>query len=497
MTLEKKQNYLNYALWAVNIALWMTVGLYAFVGIYSRYLADDYCEAMRVSDASSPLEATIQRYMTPGWPRETMRYSNILFVGISELFGRYSMQVSIPLLILLWSVGVTWLLHEIFLFLKLKISLTEELFLSSLFVFISFLMSSNLFQVIYWRSSAMTHFAPLVFGSFFCAFLLNVFRQDEKKSISIWVYIGSYFISFLLAGFSEPPVTVAITVCTFLMIYFFFWDSSKNKNRRLILLTVTLAGVISGLAAMFLSPAVSDYQRGEPVDIVAVLLNSFLYSFQFIVDLLKSFPLPLAVCLLLPALFFFVYSPTLQENTSPLNSRKLWSGILILFIVVWILIAASFSPSVYGQGYPAGRARFLGSSMFVAFIIFLGASLGMIFFNSLKLLSLPLQKIAMFLFVLIGVVYPLRRDVGIYSSDLPESQKQAMYWDLRYAQIQRKISQGETDLQIPAFSGIHGIKELDLRTNFVYNVCAAKLYGANSISTYSVKEKDLMEALSE
>lgn len=72
-----------------------------------------------------------------------------------------------------------------------------------------------------------------------------------------------------------------------------------------------------------------------------------------------------------------------------------------------------------------------------------------------------------------------------------------MYWDLRYAQIQRKIANGETDLQIPAFSGIHGIKELDLRTNFVYNVCAAKLYGANSISTYSVQEKDFMEALSE
>lgn len=67
MTFEKKQNDVNYALWAVNIALWMTIGLYAFMGIYSRYLADDYCEAMRVSEASSPLAATIQRYMTPGW----------------------------------------------------------------------------------------------------------------------------------------------------------------------------------------------------------------------------------------------------------------------------------------------------------------------------------------------------------------------------------------------------------------------------------------------
>ncbi|MFN8400450.1 MAG: DUF6056 family protein [Anaerolineales bacterium] len=497
MTFEKKQNDVNYALWAVNIALWMTIGLYAFMGIYSRYLADDYCEAMRVSEASSPLAATIQRYMTPGWPRETMRYSNILFVGISELLGKYSMQLTIPLLIVLWGVGLTWLLHEVRLFFDLKISLREELFLSSLLVFISFLMSSDLFQVIYWRSSAMTHFAPLVLGSFFCAFLIKMLRQDEKKPVSIFVYIGSYFISFLLAGFSEPPVTVAITACVFLLIFFYFWDTSKSKNRRLILLSITLAGVISGLAAMFLSPAVGDYQRGEPVNMVAVLLNSFLYSLQFMLDLVKSFPLPLAVCLLLPGLFFWVYSPALQESTTRLDPRKLWMVILLIFFIVWILIAASFSPSVYGQGYPAGRARFLGSSMFVAFIIFLGASLGIIFANYVKPVSASLQKITIFVFVLIGVIYPLRRDIATYSSDLPENRTRAMYWDLRYAQIQRKIANGETDLQIPAFSGIHGIKELDLRTNFVYNVCAAKLYGANSISTYSVQEKDFMEALSE
>ena len=495
MIFEKKQKFLDYMLWVVNFALWITIGFYAFSGIYSRYLADDYCEAMRVSESSSPLEATIQRYMTPGWPRETMRYSNILFVGISELLGKYSMQITIPLLIVLWAVGVTWLVHEIVLFLNLKIENKEKFFLSSLFVFISFLVSPNLFQVIYWRSSAMTHFAPLVFGSFFCAFILNMFRRDEKKPITFYVYMAVYFVSFILAGFSEPPATVAITICILLL--FYFWKNSRNKKRNMLLLTTILFGVISGLAAMFLSPAVSDYQRGEPVNIIVVLLNSFLYSFLFIFDLLKSFPLPLAVCFALPALFFLVFSPALQENTTQFNPRKLWLSVLILFIAVLILIAASFSPSVYGQGYPAGRARFLGSSMFVAFVIFLGASLGIIFSNSFKPISVPLQKTVLILFALIGVIYPIRRDIRVYTSDFQENRKYAMYWDLRYAQIQRKISQGETDLQIPAFSGMYGIKELDLRTNFSYNVCAAKLYGVNSISTYSVQEKDLMEALSE
>ena len=97
MIFEKK--IFRYTLVTCLIAMLIAIGMYAYLGIFSRYLADDYCEAVRVNNAS-PVDAVFDRYVE-GATRASNRYSNLLFVGISEMLGNNSMQVTIVSMILL------------------------------------------------------------------------------------------------------------------------------------------------------------------------------------------------------------------------------------------------------------------------------------------------------------------------------------------------------------------------------------------------------------
>ena len=94
--------------------------------------------------------------------------------------------------------------------------------------------------------------------------------------------------------------------------------------------------------------------------------------------------------------------------------------------------------------------------------------------------------------VLLGLtaLYPLRA-AWLTLADVPAYRQRATLWDLREAYILRRINEGETDLVIPEFPGIYGIKESDVRKDHWINKCAAKYYGVNSIRTIPMSDENL------
>src|SRR5260370_17026852 len=63
-------------------ALTLSLAAFAYLGTFTRYLADDYCEAVLVTK-SSPFSAVINRYVDSQW-RAADQYSNLLLIGLSE-----------------------------------------------------------------------------------------------------------------------------------------------------------------------------------------------------------------------------------------------------------------------------------------------------------------------------------------------------------------------------------------------------------------------------
>ena len=171
-------------------------------------------------------------------------------------------------------------------------------------------------------------------------------------------------------------------------------------------------------------------------------------------------------------------------------------GIAAPFLM-WILIAAGFSPSVYGQGYPVERMRFLACSLMTITFMLEGGIFGLLLGNYRPGFHQALSWVVMILFVLTGILYPLRAALRVYQSMVPEYQTRAEMWDLRDAYILRHASLGEMDIVVPGYSAVYNIKELDDDPTHWVNSCAADYYRVRSIRAVTIPDEYILGYLSE
>jgi hypothetical protein len=487
--------FFRWALGACILAVLAAVGMYVYLGSFSRYLADDYCEAVRVTSAPTILDAVLERYTTENWPRATMRYSNLFFVGMGEALGDGNMPITIVGMSALWVVGLVWSVHELRKRLGVDWLFQIDLFLGLLLGFLSFLQAPNVFQTVHWRSAMMTHFAPLVFGSLLIAFVLRQSRRAEREPISPLVYMFVLFASFIIAGFSEPPTTTLLTALPLLIATVWMWGKPPAKNRILALLISAFIGVLLGLLAMLLSPAVEGMAQEKELNIPLVLGTSFLYSYQFMLDGIRTQPLPNFIAAFLPFALTWLHRQFHTDESNIDQKRLIRIWMLALPVLVWILIAAGFAPSVYGQSFPVERMRFLARTLLTATFMVEGV-LFALSLNQIQFRQNLMAGVAI-VFAVIAIAYPLRTAVNIIRDVLPEYQYRAEIWDMRNAFIARRISEGERNLFIPGFGGVNGVKEIDNNPAHWINGCAAQFYSVDSIQAVSVGDDYLLEALGE
>ncbi len=482
----------RYVMGLCVFAMLIAIGVYAYLGTFSRYLSDDYCEAVEVSH-TNPVSAVIKRYTAGDW-RAANRYSNLMFVGFSEWLGPNNMQITMSSMVLFWVIGLAWSMHEFRKFFKIDWSLQADCFLGVTLGFFILLQAPNLFQTMYWRSSMMTHFAPLVFGSFQFAFWMKQAARSLNDKISLPVYLFIFFGTFIIAGFSEPPVATMVTALVLLILAVFWFVNSPMKEKFLSLLIWAFAGAFLGLFVMVLSPANMNMAVNSRPSMFELLHDSFLFSFYFIEFSLRELPLPNILSATIPLLIVWLYKQVHPSELTQKQKQILWLIIAASPFFMWILIAAGFSPSVYGQGYPVERMRFLARAIMTATFMLEGAMLG--FLVQFKLAKAGRWVIAS-VFLLLGFVYPLRAALYVYRTNVPEYQLRAEMWDLRNAYIMRHAAFGETDIIIPGYSGVHNVKELDDDPDHWVNICAAKFYGVHSIRAVTIPDEYILEYLSE
>ncbi|MCJ7722697.1 MAG: hypothetical protein MUP03_01045, partial [Anaerolineales bacterium] len=132
--------------------------IYAYLGTFSRYLADDFCNARQFASVNLG-KYLVKRYTeVPGGNR----FSNILFIWASEIIGLNSVIILPALMIFVWVIGLMWLLHEVSRSTPAKIPRLVNIFMAGLIAFLSIVQAPNRYQTLYWRSGMATHFAPVV-----------------------------------------------------------------------------------------------------------------------------------------------------------------------------------------------------------------------------------------------------------------------------------------------------------------------------------------------
>jgi hypothetical protein len=478
---------LSFSIWMSGLSTGLVLLAFGYLGTFSRHMADDFCTVGFIR--TNFFTALWQNYLTV-----SDRFSNFALIALSESIWPGSVSILPILMILLWVVGISWLLHEVSRFAGFAWKKPAILTLAGLLIFFALLQAPNRYQILYWRSAMATHLAPLVLLPSLAAFLL---RSILRATYSGWFYLLAFFLSFILGGFSEPTVVILIALLGYAMAATWLWMKTKTRREALSLLACSFGGAVAALLVMAVAPANSLRLETPPPGLLLLTMQSFKYALQFIGNSIRTLPLPAFFSMGTPFLIFMgLYAPP-AVALSVAQQKRIWVMLAVVPLLSYSLVVGSFAPSVYGQSFPVERARFAGQFILVAALMIEGAGLGALFaqWRPVILQSLPVGMISATL-IIISAIYPLRA-AWLTLANVPEYRQRAQLWDAREAYINKHVALGEKVLVVPAFPGIYGIKEWDDAASHWVNRCVADYYSVNSVRAVFIPDQYIMEYLHE
>ena len=458
-----------FAIFSTLIAL----ALYGYLGTFSRYGSDDYCLSAFYVREGDLLTKIVQRYN-----ENSSRYTNILFIGLVDgFFGWNNVAILPPLMIALFVFGFYLLLHEIARLASLGWSRAFCFFLASFLLFLSLLQAPNLYETLYWRAGMTSHFAPLAFLPFLFVFLLRHIRHARYAG---WIRVVVFILAFILGGFSEPPVALMVTLLVLALLVVGWKRDLLNRRAALHIVSWALIGALLALVTLALAPANSIRLGSSAPGLIELVGRTMRYPFDFILYDLRSFPTPTLVSVLIPALLFFAGDSKSTSARTAWNSRRLIVWLIAGTALAYLLIAASFAPSVYGQNFPIARARFAGRVILTADLMFIGAMLGILFANLSAKIPQPskFRIVTLTMFFLL-CFYPLWTSQRV-AEEVTVYQQRAQAWDERDALIRSLKAEGVQDVVVPRLP-MEAIQDLQDRPRFRLNRCASLLYGVDTI----------------
>lgn len=473
--ISSENPFFELALWAGILTTLSALALYAYLGTFSRYVSDDYClSAFFLTDDF--ISAMIRRYFV-----SSSRYTNILFIGLSDkLFGWHNVAILPALMLSLFVLGMYLFLKELSEMFQGGWNRALTFFLALLLVLFSVAQAPDLYETLYWRAGMTSHFAPVVFLPFLGAFLIRQIRNATESSPPLWIQAACFLIPFMIGGLSEPPTALMITILGLAVVAAWRWSDSRRRRSTLILLFWSLAGAVTALLVMGLAPANSLRMQTPPPPLPELVSEILYYPSFFVLGTLRTLPLPTLISITVPAVLFYVKYMYPGQGLSLLISRWLVLLMLLVLLLAYLFIAASFAPSVYGQSYPVPRAQFSARVVMTAALMTEGALMGLWAAQAGPKSEHP-ARWRNFAIVLLAILalYPLRTAWRMFG-EIPVYQQSAAVWDAREAEILAMKAQGQQDLVVRFLSEVP-IQDLGDRTGYRLNRCAAALYGVDSI----------------
>lgn len=470
-------------LWVASLALLLPLLVYAYLGLFSRHQADDFCYAWN-GTTRSILDAQTTWYRT-----DSSRYAATFVLTLSDRLGSWTLPL-LPVLVLgLWLAGTFRLFTRLQKKLKLDLPPIAVFFLAEVLVYFVLLLAPNLYQVLYWRPGLVIYLLPLALLTNLAVFLLDQAASTIKKWQPLVVGLVIAFFYFN-AGFSETIASLQIGMLALMFVALIFMAKGQTRTWALILVGSALLGSLLGMAMLFFSPATRMRQGliGPSPDLVSLVRMSLSNAFIFMYITLGESAFSLLILLIIALLAGYgLFAARLTDVD--LDPGKLISALFLVPLVTYLLTVCVVAPFAFGESaYPEARVLINAMLPMVGMVLLegliLGISLGLLQQRSPQLAPVGLR--VLLLLALVGVsLFPLYSTRKVVRTDLPLYQQRALDWDTRDAYIRGQVAQGQKDITATAFYSIGKVLELTPDPSNWLNNCAALYYGADSITGVS------------
>lgn len=447
--------------------------LFAYLGIFNRYWADDYC--YNADFKRLGLLGTLQgySYITT---YASNRFSLTLLSGLLYRAGILGVQAMTPGVILIWLGGLFWLLHNVRKGLALQVGALPVLLAAAMPVYFSLYTAPHQYQSFYWRSGLLPYTAPLALTVLILA-LITAQDGRERPSPALMLLAGG--LAFLAGGFSEAGCAMLTAVLGLYLVAAYVFREKAWARRTWATAGVALAAALLAMALLIASPTseLRMARYGDPTPLARLPFLTAYLALQFVRLSLLDQPLPHLALLLSAGALAYLIDPFAGRELRP--QAALGWGIAAL-AAAFLLIAAALSPSAFIEGtIPALRTRILPRFVMLAALALLGILAG----GTLRRVSasrwLPGLVMAG---LLLGYLYSART-IAVTAQKVSLYAHRAAVWDARDAQIRRAAAQGLPQVVVEALDSapVGGINDLQARDTHWINNCAESFYGIASI----------------
>jgi hypothetical protein len=426
--------------WLLTVALALPLVVYAWIGSYARYTADDYCWA-GVLRTEGFWHAQVHWYTD-----YSPRYAFTFVVNLVELAGP-AIVPALPLVaILVWLATLSWTFLQFRLKALCAVALAEVAALATLQT------APDLPQSLYWQTGMLTYLLPLVLATF----LVGWVRVTRRG----WALAISALVTFSAGGLSETyliPQNVALTLALLASLVL----ARRQKTTQAHLAAALFGGVLA-LVFILAAPATTSRIAGTPADLWLALSASVATAAYQAQHLARYFPFTVLVCLALPGL--------LGASAAHVDRR------LVVAVTVGVAITLPFCyfPSFYAQnGNPPARSLIVPGAILIAYVLFLGYAFGSVW----QRVPEP-RRLAVSLALLLV-------PIGVAVLSLPEpavAAQHAALWDAEDQQIRASRDSGQADVTVQPLPAYLGEDFVTPDSDNWFNLCVARYYGLQSIA---------------
>jgi hypothetical protein len=436
---------------------------YAYIGSFTRMLADDFC-LYSSAERLGLLRSTWFWYTSWGGRYTAFAADWLIF---KTMLGPYGLHLVVPGILVLW-LGFTAGAFYLYLYKKNQSAFLHALALAGIFLFVVLRLSPDLAQSLFWWSGMRTYTFPLVALTFIM--FLSLLVKDRLRVHPAVINAAAFLLFFLSGGLNEI-MAVAQTALLVFLLGLFYLNYVPAFSWKLPVLVYSLAGSLVFVIVAILSPGnvLRQAQLPPPPDIVSLAWISLVAYGRFIAGFFTE---PAGITGLFSAVLIALWIGGRYKDLLSGNRRlipaSLFGGLLVSFVC--------FPPGVYGFAEPPPARTlilpvyFLMAGLLCASFLagsWLADETGPSWLRSSALLVPPLVLIGFSALTTIGSLYNQRQ---VYI-DFAEK------WDGVDAQILQAKVEDQDSVQIPAMDNWAQLERPTANQGYWPTFCYTRYYG--------------------
>ena len=454
----------------------------AFLGSYSRFIADDYCSSV-IGNSHGIIGGMFYLYMT--W---TGRFSANFLDSMMGPMGVRATPFIPAVVLIIWLVLLVYVLYSIMLSNENRLGLA--LLSASVFLSTTLIVTPDVVQSLYWEQGMHSVIPPLIIATAFAGLFIFCVRQEPKKP---FFYMGTaFFLAFLGGGFSDTFSAVQVMVWAIALIPVLVLTGSLHKRTLLFLVGSGLVGSLLSMLILIAAPGNKFRQAGSPpppgllkiVEMTTVSMERYLGG-------IAVSPVKLLSLAGMVAFFILLGSGKLMGAKLREVSRRMGLQVFLwLPPITLILLEASFAPASYGLSTPPpDRTDIIPTFILVAGLAVWGTMAGQLSqteaAKSGSRAGYTLRGVILGVCVLFTLSTVRMTYVELMRQ--PEFNSYATSWDKVDQSIRQAKKEGKNSIFTISLANPAGLQQLSENPNWWVNSCVSQYYGMTVNADYSLK----------